>query len=69
MLSGLLPGEFAVFAADGAPAFVFLFCVCQLGFYACDRGVSLFLGEFTFPDGDDGPGEGVVSRERMRDML
>ena len=69
MLSGLLPGEFAVLAAEGTVALVFLLCGDQFGFDAGDGGGEVFLGEFTFPDGDDGPGEGVVSRERMRDML
>lgn len=38
-----------------------VFCLCglQIGFYAGDGGVEIFLGEFAFPDGDDGPGEGV----------
>ena len=31
----------------------------QIGFYARDGGVKVLLGEFAFPDGDDGPGEGV----------
>ena len=32
----------------------------QIGFYAGNGGGEVgFLGEFTFPDSDDGPGEGV----------
>lgn len=31
----------------------------QIGFYAGDGGVEALLAEFAFPDGDDGPGEGV----------
>ena len=31
----------------------------QIVLYALDGGVKVLLGEFAFPDGDDGPGEGV----------
>ena len=57
--AGLLPGEFAVLAADGAVALVFLFRGGQFCFDSGDGDGEVLLGEFTFPDGDDGPGEGV----------
>jgi hypothetical protein len=56
---GLFSGEFAVLAADGEVVLVFGLGVLQIGFYARDGGVKILLGEFAFPDGDDGPGEGV----------
>ena len=59
MLLGLHAGEFTVVAADGAVVFVCLFCGGQFGFDAGDGVVEVLLGEFTLPDGDDGPGEGV----------
>ncbi len=59
MFLGLFAGEFAVFASDGEVVLVFGLCGLQIGFYAGDGGVEIFLGEFAFPDGDDGPGEGV----------
>ena len=59
MLLGLYAGEFAVFAADGAVALVFLFRGGEFGFDASDSAGDVLLVEFTFPDGDDGPGEGV----------
>ena len=59
VLSGLFSGEFAVLAADGEVVLVFGLGGLQIGFYAGDGGVEVLLGEFAFPDGDDGPGEGV----------
>ena len=59
VFSRLLPGEFAVLAADGAVALVYLFRGGEFGFNAGDGGGEVLLGEFAFPDGDDGPGEGV----------
>ena len=59
VLSGLFSGEFAVLAADGEVVLVFGLGGLQIGFYARDGGVEVLLGEFAFPDGDDGPGEGV----------
>ena len=60
MLLGLFAGEFAVLAADGEVGIVFGLGGLQIGFYAGDSGGEVgFLGEFTLPDGDDGPGEGV----------
>ena len=59
MLLGLLPGEFAVLAAEGAVALVFLFRGGEFGFDAGDGVAEVLLGEFAFPDCDDGPGEGV----------
>ena len=44
---------------DGEVALVFGRGGLQIGFYARDGGVKVLLGEFAFPDGDDGPGEGV----------
>ena len=61
--AGLLPGEFAVLAADGAVALVFLFRGGQFCFDSGDGDGEVLLGEFTFPDGDDGPGEGVEALE------
>ena len=46
-------------AADGEVVLVFGLGGLQIGFYARDGGVKILLGEFAFPDGDDGPGEGV----------
>ena len=59
VLLGLQAGEFAVLAADGEVVLVFGLGGLQIGFYARDGGVEVLLGEFAFPDGDDGPGEGV----------
>ncbi len=59
MLAGLHTGEFAVLTADGEVVLVFGLGGLQIGFYARDGGVKVLLGEFAFPDGDDGPGEGV----------
>lgn len=59
MLLGLHTGEFAVLTADGEVVLVFGLGGLQIGLYARDGGVKVFLGEFAFPDGDDGPGEGV----------
>lgn len=59
MLTGLFPRVFAALAAEGGPFVVFFLCGPQIGLYAGDGGVAILLGEFTFPDGDDGPGEGV----------
>lgn len=59
VFAGLLPGEFAVLAADGEVVLVFGLGGLQIGLYARDGGVKVLLGEFAFPDGDDGPGEGV----------
>lgn len=59
MLLGLFAGEFAVLAADGKVVLVFGLGGLQIGLYAGDGGVKDLLAEFAFPDGDDGPGEGV----------
>ena len=59
VLEGLFAGEFAVLAADGEVVLVFGLGGLQIGLYARNGGVKVLLGEFTFPDGDDGPGEGV----------
>ena len=60
MFLGLFAGEFAVLAADGEVVLVFGLGGLQIGFYAGDGGGDVgFLGEFTLPDGDDSPGEGV----------
>ena len=59
MLPGLFAGEFAVLAADGEVVLVFGLGGLQIGLYARDGGVKVLLGEFAFPDSDDGPGEGV----------
>jgi len=59
VLLGLFAGEFAVLAAYGEVVLVFGLCGLQIGLYAGDGGVKVLLGEFAFPDGDDGPGEGV----------
>ena len=59
MFLGLFAGEFAVLAADGEVVLVFGLGGLQIGLYARDGGVKILLGEFAFPDGDDGPGEGV----------
>lgn len=59
MLSGLFSGEFAVLAADAEVVLVFGRGGLQIGLYAGDGGVKDLLAEFAFPDGDDGPGEGV----------
>ena len=56
---GLFAGEFAVLAAYGEVVLVFGLGGLQIGLYARDGGVKVLLGEFAFPDGDDGPGEGV----------
>lgn len=56
---GVFPGEFAVLAADGEVVLVFGLGGLQIGLYAGDGGVKVLLGEFAFPDDDDGPGEGV----------
>lgn len=55
VLLGLFAGEFAVLAV----VLVFGLGGLQIGFYARNGGVEVLLGEFAFPDGDDGPGEGV----------
>ena len=57
--AGLLPGELAVFTADGTVSIVFVFRGSQFVLNASDGGGEILLVEFTFPDGDDGPGEGV----------
>lgn len=59
MLAGLHTGEFAVLTADGEVMLVFGIGGLQIGLYARDGGVKVLLGEFAFPNGDDGPGEGV----------
>ena len=59
VFSGLFPGEFAVVAADGEVVLVFGLGGLQISLYARDGGVKVLLAEFAFPDGDDGPGEGV----------
>lgn len=59
VFSGLFPGEFSVVAADGEVVLVFGLGGLQIGFYARYGGIKALLAEFTFPDGDDGPGEGV----------
>ena len=59
VLLGLFAGEFAVLAADGEIVLVFGLGGLQIGFYARDGGVKVLFGEFAFPDGDDGPGEGT----------
>lgn len=59
MFSGLFPGEFAVVAADGEVVLVFGLGGLQISLYARDGGIKVLLGEFAFPDGDDGPGESV----------
>ena len=59
VLPGLFAGEFAVLAADGEVVLVFGLGGLKIGLYARDGGVKVLLGEFAFPDGDDGPGEGV----------
>lgn len=59
MFPGLFPGEFAVLAANGEVVLVFGLGGLQIGFYARYGGVKVLLAEFAFPDGDDGPGEGV----------
>lgn len=59
MLLGLFAGEFAVLAADGEVVLVFGLGGLQIGLYARNGVVKILLGEFTFPDGDDGPSEGV----------
>ncbi len=59
VLLGLFSGEFAVLAADGEVVLVFGLGGLQIGLYARDSGIKVLLGEFAFPDGDDGPGEGV----------
>ena len=57
---GLFAGEFAVLAADGEVVLVFGLGGLQIGFYAGNGGGDVgFLGEFTFPYGDDGPGKGI----------
>ena len=58
MLSGLFSGVFAALAAEGSPFVVFLLCGPLIGLYAGDGSICI-LAEFAFPDGDDGPGEGV----------
>ena len=59
MFLGLFAGEFAVLAADGEVVLVFGLSGLQIGLYARDGSVKVLLGEFAFPDGNDGPGEGV----------
>ena len=59
MLPGLFSGEFAVLVADGEVVLVFGLGGLQIGLYARDGGVNILLREFAFPDGDDGPCEGV----------
>ena len=59
VLLGLFAGEFAVLAADGEVVLVFGLGGLQIGLYVLDGDVKVLLGEFAFPDGDDGPGEGV----------
>lgn len=59
VFAGLFPGKFAVDAADGEVAVVFGLGGVQIGLYARDVGAKVLLGEFAFPDGDDGPDEGV----------
>ena len=59
VLLGLFAGEFAVLAADGEVVLVFGLGGLQIGLYARDGGVKVLLAEFAFPNGDDGPGEGV----------
>jgi hypothetical protein len=59
VFSGLFPGEFAVVAADGEVVLVFGLGGLKIGFYAHYGGIKVLLAEFAFPDGDDGPGEGV----------
>ncbi len=56
---GLFAGEFAVLASDGEVVLVFGLCGLQVGLYAGDGDVKDLLGEFAFPNGDDGPGEGA----------
>ena len=58
MFLGLFAGEFAVLAADGEVVLVFGLGGLQIGLYAGDGGICI-LAKFAFPDGDDGPGEGV----------
>ena len=70
----LFAGVFSVLAADGEVVFVFDLGGLQIGFYACDGGGKVLLGEFAFPDSDDSPGEGVEAlgvnpREWMEDVL
>ena len=59
VLLGLFASEFTVLATDGEVVLVFGLGGLQIGFYARDGGVEVLLGEFAFPDGDDGPGESV----------
>ena len=59
MLSGLFSGVFAALAAEGGPFVVFLLCGLQISLYTGDGGVSVLLRQLAFPNGDDGPGEGV----------
>ena len=60
MFLGLFAGEFAVLAADGEVVLVFGLGGLQIGLYAGDSGGEVgFLGDFTLPNRDDGPGEGV----------
>ncbi len=59
MFLGLFAGEFAIFATDGEVVLVFGLSGLQIGLYARYGGVMVLLGEFAFPDGYDGPGEGV----------
>ena len=59
VLFGLFAGEFAVLTSDGEVVLVFGLGGLQIGLYARNGVVKILLGEFTFPDGDDGPGEGV----------
>ena len=56
---GLFAGEFAVLTSDGEVVLVFGLGGLQIDLYARNGGVKVLLGEFAFPDGDDGPGEGV----------
>ncbi len=59
MLTGLFSGVFAALAAEGDPFVVFILCGPQISLYASNGGITVLLGEFAFPDGDDGPGEGI----------
>ena len=59
MLTGLFSGVFAALAAEGGPFVVFILCGPQISLYASNGGITVLLGEFAFPNGDDGPGEGV----------
>ncbi len=63
MFLGLFAGEFAVLSADGEVVLVFDLGGLQIGLYAGDGGGEVgFLGDFTLPNRDDGPGEGVEAQ-------